>query len=44
MNEDKSNMYEFKSIKENSLAQVIEKRSKFIANIIYVESKEEAED
>ena len=33
----------FKTIKENTLAEVVEKKSKFIANIFYVESKEEAE-
>lgn len=34
----------FKSIKENSTAEVVEKKSKFIANIFYVESREEAEN
>ena len=34
----------FKSIKENSTAEVVEKKSKFIANVFYVESREEAED
>jgi len=33
----------FKTIKENTLAEIIEKKSKFIANIFYVESREEAE-
>ena len=33
----------FKTIKENSSAEVVEKKSKFIANIFYVESREEAE-
>ena len=34
----------FKSIKENASAEVVEKKSKFIANIFYIESKDEAED
>ena len=34
----------FKSIKENASAEVVEKKSKFIANVFYVESREEAED
>ena len=34
----------FKTIKENISSQIIEKRSRFIANVIYVESKKEAED
>ena len=34
----------FKSIKENSTAEVVEKKSKFIANVFYIESKEEAEE
>ena len=33
----------FKSIKENASAEVVEKKSKFIANVFYVESREEAE-
>ena len=33
----------FKTIKENVEAEIVEKKSKFIANIFYVESKEEAE-
>ena len=32
----------FKTIKENSLAEIVEKKSKFIASIFYVESREEA--
>ena len=32
-----------KTIKENEYAEIIEKRSKFIANIFYIECKEEAE-
>ncbi len=35
---------EFKIIEENVNAQIVEKKSKFIANIIYVENKEEAEE
>ena len=34
----------FKTIKENASAEVVEKKSKFIANIFYVESREEAEN
>ena len=34
----------FKSIKENATAEVVEKKSKFIANVFYIESKKEAED
>lgn len=33
----------FKTISKNSKAEIIEKKSRFIANIFYVESKEEAE-
>ena len=34
----------FKTIKENISAQIIEKKSKFIANIVYIESQEDAEE
>lgn len=34
----------FKTIKENVSAELVEKKSKFIANIFYIESKEEAEE
>ena len=34
----------FKSIKENATAELVEKKSKFIANVFYVESREEAEE
>lgn len=34
----------FYTIKENISAQIIEKKSKFIANVFYVETKEEAEN
>lgn len=34
----------FRTIKENVSAEIVEKKSKFIANIFYVESKEEAEN
>ena len=34
----------FKSIKENATAEVVEKKSKFISNVFYVESREEAEE
>ncbi len=37
-------MEEFKTIKENCFAQIVEKKSKFIANAFYIESKDEAED
>lgn len=32
----------YKTIKENSTAEIVEKKSKFIANVFYVESQEEA--
>lgn len=35
---------EFKTIKENIFAQIVEKKSKFIANVFYIETMEEAED
>lgn len=34
----------FKTIKENVSAELVEKKSKFIANVFYVESKEKAEN
>lgn len=34
----------FKTISNNSIAEIVEKKSKFIANIFYVESQEEAEE
>ena len=34
----------FKTIKENYSAEIVEKKSKFIANIFYVESREEADN
>ncbi len=34
----------FKSISQNSSAEIIEKKSKFIANVFYVESVQEAEE
>lgn len=34
----------FKSIKENVSGEIVEKKSKFIANIFYVETIEEAEN
>ena len=33
----------FKTIKENVYSEIVEKKSKFIANVFYIESKEEAE-
>lgn len=35
--------FKFKTIKENVTAQVVEKKSKFIANIFYIETIEEAD-
>lgn len=37
-------MINFKIIEENVTAQIVEKKSKFIANIVYVENREEAEE
>ena len=34
----------FKTINENVSAEIVEKKSKFIANIFYVETVEEAEE
>ena len=34
----------FKTIKENTTAEIVEKKSKFIAHIFYVETPEEAEN
>lgn len=34
----------YKTIKENVSAELVEKKSKFIANLFYIESREEAED
>ncbi len=34
----------FKTIKENVSAEIVEKKSKFIANIFYIETREEAEN
>ena len=33
-----------KTIKENSNYELVEKKSKFIANLIYIETKEQAEN
>lgn len=35
---------EFKTINKNYKAEIIEKKSKFIANIFYIETAEEAEE
>lgn len=35
--------FKFKTIKENVTAQIVEKKSKFIANIFYIETMEEAD-
>lgn len=37
-------MDSFKTVKENCYAEIIEKKSKFIANIFHIETKEEAEN
>lgn len=37
-------MDKFKTIKENASAQIVEKKSRFIANILYVENQEEADE
>ena len=34
---------EYKTIKESNMAEIVEKKSKFIANIFHIENKEEAE-
>lgn len=34
----------FKTIKENTTAEIVEKKSKFIANVFYIESVQEAEE
>lgn len=34
---------EYKTIKESNMAEIVEKKSKFIANIFHIEDKEEAE-
>ena len=34
----------FKSIKENVSGEIVEKKSKFIANVFYVETVEQAEE
>ena len=33
----------FKSIKENVSGEIVEKKSKFIANVFYIETVEQAE-
>lgn len=35
---------EFKTIKQNSTAEIIEKKSRFIANVFYIETVEQAEE
>ena len=35
---------EFKTIKKNSTAEIVEKKSRFIANVFYIETVEEAEE
>ena len=37
-------MERFKTIKENTVSEIEEKRSRFIASIFYIESIEEAEE
>jgi len=34
----------YKTIKEKNIAEIVEKKSKFIGQVFYIESKEEAED
>lgn len=34
----------FKTIKENTYVEIVEKKSKFIANLFYIENQEEAEE
>ena len=34
----------FKTVSKNAIAEIVEKRSKFIANIFYIETAEEAEE
>ena len=34
----------FKTISENTTAEIVEKKSKFIANVFYIETIEEAEN
>lgn len=35
---------EFKTIKKNEKAEIVEKKSRFIANVFYIESVEQAEE
>ena len=35
---------EFKTVKQNSTAEIVEKKSRFIANIFYIETVEQAEE
>ena len=35
---------EFKTIKKNSMAEIVEKKSRFIANVFYIETIEQAEE
>ena len=35
---------EFKTIKQNSTAEIVEKKSRFIANVFYIENVEQAEE
>ena len=37
-------MEEFKTISDNVEAEIVEKKSKFIAHVFYIESVEEAEN
>lgn len=34
----------FKTVSKNAIAEIVEKKSKFIANIFYIETAEEAEE
>ena len=37
-------MEKFKTISNNSIAEIVEKKSKFIAHIFYIETPEEADN
>ena len=35
---------EFKTISKNTIAEIVEKKSRFIANVFYIETVEQAEE
>lgn len=35
---------EFKTISKNAIAEIVEKKSRFIANVFYIETVEQAEE